>query len=371
LQIYSSPQISGADIVSASIGTEFKYSSNYPTHYLVSDTPATTWSSDDKIYLGMDDSFGYWDTGTGGSNLFVSTLSNLTTSTVGTLVNSLVSSFGTTTEVSGVDGASWKETGIISVNGILYMSVSRNITPGTGGDWRQPVLNSSLTMSTDKGVTWSPLPLTEAAPFTSPMFAAGFSPPSFIQYGKDYQGNTVHNSNNYVYAVSTDGYFQGGSTVSLGRCLIDNMPYLNGAKWSYYKGNGASGMLDANWDASVSNATPIISPGTKKAGTSSVQYLPHFQRYVYISWYYPSVVNNNTMDQSSAVWDWYQSPTPWGPWTLLKSTTNSGHYLVHIAPKSVAADNGLNVVITTSGNWATQVADNGSYTLWLIPVTFA
>lgn len=357
-------------LLALTFGDAFKYNTNYPTKSIAADTFSSTWDSDGNIMTISDDSTDWQGTWAGTThNTMVSKLSDYSTGLVGTQVNPMTA-FGASTQL-GTDGATWKSNGLISVNGVLYDFISRQIYGDTGTGWRQSAFGCQLIKSADHGVTFTPLPPATGQPFTSPMFpGAKFGAPIFIQYGKDYQGNTVHNSDLYVYAISTNGFWNNGDSLTLGRCLISNIGNLNAADWTFYL--GGDGMDNANW-GSLASAVPIVSK-SRSLGIAGAQYLPAFKCYVMLEWYYPSVEQGLTIDRSETVWDIYKSATPWGPWTLIQSTTwddaeGLGLYNPNIVPSSVAPDGGLTFTILTSGDFDNTDVVNGDYTLTVIPVT--
>lgn len=360
-------------IGSLSYGPVFKYNSGYTTKWISSDTFCSTWADDGNIYTIHDDTNngGTWQGISPTCNTAVSKLSTFDTTMTGSIVNTM-QGFGPSTTL-GSDGASWKGNSIISVNGVLYEFVSRQIYGTAGSVWRQSAFGGQLLKSSDHGVTFTPQPPSTSQPFTSPMFSgATFAAPVFVQYGQDYQGNTVHNSNLYVYAISNNGFWNNGDALYLGRCLISAIGNQSGADWSFY--TGGDGMLDVNWSTTWASASPLVSK-TKSLGLTGAQYLPAFKQYVMFGWYYPSIVTGPTIDTTTTIWDVYTSDTPWGPWYVKQSNTwhnpggGVGLYNPNIIPKSVSVDGGRTLWIATAGDYFAEDPATGDYTLTLVPVT--
>ncbi len=46
-------------------------------------------------------------------------------------------------------------------------------------------------------------------------------------------------------------------------------------------------------------------------------YLYDQQRYFMIGWYYPAGGGKMAGARTHTVWDFYESPQPWGPWTRI------------------------------------------------------
>jgi hypothetical protein len=362
-------------------GAPFKYNSQYPTKYVRSDVWANTWADNDAIYAVNDDSYGWQDVAPT-SNLQVSTLSAPDTTMTGTNVN-VMAEFGTLGQ-KGTDNATWKANGIISVSGTLYVSASRQVYGNTAAPWIQTAANAQIIKSPapNHGAagSWTPLPPT-GQPYTTPMFSGTVnSVPAFIQYGKDYVGNTADNSNLYVYAVSNEGCWNNCSKLFLGRVLITDLPLLDATKWSYYQ--GGDGMVSGNWGA-WATAAPLLNSALHVGGLSQIQYVPGFQggSYFYINWYYPTPLGPSPPMAESSVWEFYTAPKPWGPYTQLgppkiwNSDPGMGLYSPNIISKSVAvAGKQATMNIATAGSYNHQEQDGrpagqGTYTLTIVPLT--
>lgn len=217
----------------------------------------------------------------------------------------------------GPDRANWKTMNSYSVDGVLYMFVTRCTYPSASSDtqrrhtWR----NSSVIKSTDNGLSWTRSP---GENYASPMFPGQrFATAYFVWYGKDGQAS-ADNADRYVYAVSNDGYFENGSDYVLGRVLREKLGNLSAADWSFYvKGDG---MQDASWASSLDEAQSILSqPG--RSSMTGMTYIPHLRRYVMVSWHY----NQANFDAGiaakdlSTVIEFFEAAKPWGPWTKVKS----------------------------------------------------
>ena len=223
-------------------------------------------------------------------NIAFSTLSTSTSAVVGTLVNSMTT-WGTETQ-TGSDSASYKPVGLLSVSGTLYAFTTRqNPTRNAGDSFKNTQANAQIIKSTDHGVTWTPAPPSTAAPYASPQFPSGsygnFGSPFFVQYGQDYAGNTVDNAGTYVYAISNDGFWNNGSSRSIiGRVPISAIGNLSASDWTFF--TGGDGSNSANWSATASSATSILT-NSGELSQASVQYIPSLGRYLMIAWYYPSI----------------------------------------------------------------------------------
>lgn len=364
--------------VTAAYGTAFKYNSNYPTKFIPGDSFATTWSNDNNIYTIADDTSGFqldWNTNPS-FNFVISTMSTADTSTTGTTIQNFGGLFGAASG-TGSDGGTYKANGIISVSGTLYVWLSRQGTQPAG--YPPGIVseaNSQLIKSSDHGSTWTPLPTNGTGnPYTTTMFSNQvFSTPQFIQYGQDYTGNTVDNSNLYVYATSNEGCWNNCGKLFLGRVLISALPNLSASDWSFYTGAiGGDGTNSANWGA-WGSATPLINVPLQVGNISQIQYIPGFMGgvYVWIGWYYPSG-DFNSPDNS--VWTLYTSPKPWGPWTERNVTRwhtepGQGLYSPNILTKSISVvGNTATMNIAAAGDFKNTDLATGDYTLTIVPLT--
>jgi hypothetical protein len=358
-------------------GTVFKYNSHYPTKYVLGDSFATTWSNDDVIYSISDDTHGFDNSSD--SNISIATLSTPDISMTGTTINPMLP-FGPT-EATGSDGATYKANGIISVANKLYVSVSRqgwnNNLPGVPSGVTTEG-NGQIIRSDDHDINWAPFPTATGQPYSSTMFSGNtFAAPNFIQYGKDYAGNTVDNSNLYVYATANEGCWNNCSKLFLGRVLITDLPSLTGSTWQFYQ--GSDGMISANWSTSWSTAQPLISSPYHVGNISQVQYIPGFGfaggTFIWIGWYYPSVPPS--IDSATTVWTFYVAPHPWGPYQLANTKTwnsspGKGLYSPNIITKSISVVGGKTATmnIATAGDFNTwNNPSTGDYTLTLVPLT--
>jgi len=178
-----------------------------------------------------------------------------------TLINCL-SSFGTgasqawspatsgTCSATHTNGCTWKSVGITRYNGNLYLYVFRQ----DGGN--NAALDATIMLSTDDGVTWansvhlgSPNANGDAptgpgsADYPANIMFPGLGPTDgsgnhrarmqFVHYCKDETIGcpSIDNNATYLYAVNTNGDFQGNSFM---RVTKVNVPNLVGSNWEYY-----------------------------------------------------------------------------------------------------------------------------------------
>jgi hypothetical protein len=392
---------SGQVITGGSVGIPWtpQWSSKSPgTTTADGDTWFNTWADDGNIYATSDDSVGFNTTCR--NNFVVNELTGNDPSQLASpFTNCMTGYGGEGARQNYHDGRTWKTDGVISVDGTLYVVVARQVD-GYGGYpvGYQSSTDASIIKSTDHGRTWSngfgttsdpggaPPPPNASGTGAEAMFpGSSFATPVFINYGQDDNpASTADGGDQYVYAISNDGWAYDGNYMMLGRVLRSKIGDLNAADWQYYSGPAdGDGTRSANWSSNVSKATRIIS-AAHQLGQSGVQYIQGLHKYILTSFYFPFNTQWPNGGQSAHVtWSFYQAPHPWGPWTTFYSAPtvqcfNScdpasaspiGLYDPVPASKFVNM-NGLSDVIFSSGDWESRNRPNDVlYKLHAFPFT--
>jgi hypothetical protein len=319
-----------------------------------------TWSQDDDLYSAVNDGAGF---GTLKRNIGFNRISGNDPRTMTGQLQNIMDEYGEINAPIATDGRNWKSGGSISIDGSLYMSVGmdRYVDAGYGG--RQTRVNSSIIKSRDHGLNWT-RPMKDNR--DRPMFAGmRFATPFFIHFGKEYAAATVDNADRYVYATSNNGFWDNGDNYILGRVSRSKISALNAADWTFYQ--GGDGMQDSSWTREMNNAALIINaPG--QCGEAGVTYLPALNRYVLTSWYYP-IGNGHSGKIEATEFAFYESPKPWGPWTLVKSILNQpqGWYIPRVLAKFQSRTGpDLQAFIAVAGDWRNPVF----YRYTMVPVKF-
>jgi hypothetical protein len=311
------------------------------------DTWYNTWADDGNIYATSDDSRGFAGTCTPASNIVINEITGADPSLLSSPFTNCMTSFGRAGHQQNYHDCvpcTWKTDGVLSVDGTLFVAVARQ-QDGQGGYPKglQPSFDASIIKSTDHGRTWSngfgtvkdpkgaappPRPTGHGARAMFP--GSNFTTPQFINYGQDDNpAGAPDGGDQFVYAISNDGFAYDGSYMILGRVPRSRIGRLNGADWQYYTGSpGGAGTDSANWSSDVTKATHVVE-APHQLSQSGVQYISALHEYVMTSFYYPFVSSWNLTRAakggapSESNWDFYQSPRPWGPWTRLfdKPTT--------------------------------------------------
>lgn len=259
----------------------------------------------------------------------------------------------------GADGRTWKSSGCICISGVLYWAIARHKYGETSGDAhrRQTAQNASIIKSVDFGRTWS---RSAEENLYKPMFpGCNFATPYFIDFGRSKVA--IDDSDRYVYAISNDGFWDNGDKMILGRVLRSRIGSLNGVDWEFYA--GGDGLRSENWISDPAGAKPILEQCGRLGETGAV-YLPSRKRYLMIGWYYPAGGGKQEGASTKTVWDFYESPKPWGSWTLIYSHTFSpqGYYCPAICPKF---QSGNRLYVLTAGDFKKPAR---YYRLTIVPI---
>lgn len=356
------------------------------------DTWTNTWANDDNIYTLSCDTKGWYEGCSSlGSNLAVNMLTggepyydNLDGKTINTM-KAHPFNFGLWAQMKYDDDGvirMWKGNGLSFIDGVLYMSVSRHGAMAASTRYIQDAVNASILKSLDYGRTWTP---SENDAYFKPMFPAkSFSVPFFVEYGKngkvpDGYGGWMwppHGGDRYVYAVSNDGFWNNGNYMKLGRIRRDKLENLNPLDWEFYSGpagDAADGLEDMNWGKDPDSAAAILRD-KEKLSQAGIQYIWPLNRYIMIQAYYPAPYSEN-FDTTRTIWDFYEAPAPWGPWTRFHEQEfngNGGYYNPDIVSKSIKYDSAANTCsmsVLTAGDWKTHMVSDTVYRMTVIPVT--
>lgn len=242
------------------------------------------------------------------------------------------------------EGFTRKPTGMLCVDGTIYLAVQDlrldfNEAPA-----------ATIARSDDHGKTWT-------WDTSAPMFDDGvFTTVWFIDYGQDAEHAP---DPAYAYAYGLDGNWRDSfddsvpdpTELFLARVPVDSVQ--DASAWEFSAGE--PGDAEPTWTDDIAAKRPVLvderlqHPGdaTAEAGQTvgahnltvisqgGVTYLPKLDRYVYTSW-------------TELTFEFYEAPTPWGPWTLFLSEDfgpypwtdeRFGGYATTIPSKFVSDDN--------------------------------
>lgn len=354
------------------LGEPVRY--NRPGRTILGDTWSTAWAQDGQLFTVIDDTPGFemaFERSANRNTALGTFGDSFPPNLEGTIVNGM-EAYGRGGQL-GADGACWKGNGLTSVDGVLYLSVSRHWYHVKTYDHRQIARNCSLAKSEDGGKTWSPHPY-QAEPLPDPLFpGANFATCFFVDYGQDgiLPDPIPHEANLYIYALSTDGYWNNGNAIHLGRVPRNRIAALKLEDWEFFCGNRNDAALPV-WRSGkpgLEACYPILTR-PYSFGQTGMNYLPAFQCYVLVGWHYPNLSMEQWNHQVCA-WDFYQSPTPWGPWSHFASHTweNEGFYNPVLPGKFIHPQSGAGWILTCGdfNTWEKSPQET-LYTLHMIPI---
>ena len=339
-------------IVGAQLGEAVRYPDSHGDNWY------STWADDGALYSVSDDTRGF-DRACS-SNLAIHRITGEAPPELhGETINPMPE-YGGWGEFLPQDDAMWKGNGLACIDGVLYLSVSRHANPD-GRFSVQEAWDASIIKSYDHGRTWSAAPGLGAAMFPGHTFATPF----FVDYGQDGQA-TADGADRFVYAISSNGVWNNGSSMALGRVPRDRIARLDAADWEFVHGFDDAGQ--PRWWPRHDTARYVFrAPG--RASMTGVHYLTPLGLYILPQWHY-TLLDDPERRWSATRMELYQSRAPWGPWSLFHTQPfePSGWYNPSIPAKFIAPD-GRRFWIFVAGDWTTCRSFDSFYGLFMIPVT--
>lgn len=186
-----------------------------------------------------------------------------------------------------------KSSGMLMVEGMLYMFVRNYIPPGS-----KDYTNSRLAWSTNLGVNWT---------WADWHFSDTFGCPDFVQFGKNYQGAR----DDYVYIVSqanNNAYLYSPDIVM---ARVPKREVSNRERYEFFAGLGSNG--DPTWSRDIRGCKPIFTDpnGTQRI---SMTYNAALHRYFLTTSH--RIPGSKANEHTSAL-GVFDAPEPWGPWTTV------------------------------------------------------
>lgn len=275
------------------------------------DTWDPFWADDGSLYAFNCDGRGF---GTKPRNLAFNQLRGQRLETLkGSMVNTM-DEYGAAGQ-KGPDHATWKACGQECIDSVFYTFVSRNVYGSDSGDplLRQTAFNSSLIKSSDGGKTWT---RSAAENYRNPMWPGSrFGAPFFVHYGENGGEVAQDEADRYVYAISTNGFWNDGDNYIIGRVERRKLADLNPSDWTYY--SGGNGKHPRNWSPQITKAVPILSRSAE-CGQTAPCYVQPLGIYLMTIWY-----NTPRMHEwfkpKEMIYKFYQARHPWGPWKFINS----------------------------------------------------
>jgi hypothetical protein len=332
------------------------------------DTWDPFWAEDGNLYAFNCDGRGFGPHGRGRNLAFNKLAGDAIGALQGAQVNSM-DAYGKGGQ-KGPDGATWKACGQECIDGIFYAFVSRNTYGSESGDalMRQTAVNSSLIKSTDRGLTWT---RSAEENYAQPMWPGpAFGAPFFVHYGQNGGAVARDAADRYVYASSTNGFWNDGDSYILGRVERSKLAALRSADWSYYTG-GEDTPRVAGWSGLIAAAKPILA-APAHCGQGPICFIPALNLYLLVAWYNTAKLTK-WFEPKRMQYDFYQAGHPWGPWSLVGSFDDSFLSAGHMYGPSLCArfqertGSGVKISMFTSGCPFEDVP-SGLYKMWEIPL---
>ncbi len=187
-----------------------------------------------------------------------------------------------TAERTGGGASGPKASGILMVDGVLYMLV-RN----TG--------NAQLAWSKDRGKTWT---------WSEWKFTKSFGYPTFLNFGRNYAG--ARDQYAYVYSHDNDSAYKPADRMVLARVPQDAI--TDRKAYEFFARIDESG--GAHWTRDIGNrGAAFVHP--RRCYRSSVSYNAALKRYLWCQ----IIPDGDT--RFAGGFGIYDGPSPWGPWTTV------------------------------------------------------
>ena len=184
-----------------------------------------------------------------------------------------------------------KASGMLMVEGTLYMLV-RNLD------------NAQLAWSDDYGQTWE---------WADWRFTSGFGCPTFLNFGKDYEG--ARDEYVYIYSNNEESAYKASDEMILARVHKNSLK----VKDSYEFFAGYSGYNTPVWSGDYAKRKAVFSnPG--KCYRSGITYNAGLKRYLWCQVIQVSDRGRAGGPRFKGGLGIYEAPEPWGPWKTVYYT---------------------------------------------------
>lgn len=309
---------------------------SYSTYQLAGDGDLwpSCWADDDNLYVANGDGKAF-DKASSLYDMAVSRIEGMPPSLVGT---TLATDVGTNWSGPGYNR---KPTGMLCVNGAIYLAF-QNLDSAHFDD--APA--ASIAKSVNHGLTWrwdSAAPMFGRPGQPGDAVAHKFTTMFFLDYGK----NSINATDEYAYAYGLDNNWRFQQELFLAR--VPNNHVQDRSQWQFFSGfdNGGRPV----WSSDIIKKAAVLTDDRqlypKKLGRThtdctanqpvigqgGVVYDAPLRRYIFASW-------------ACATHEFYEAPTPWGPWRHflsndfghVRSIHNYGQYGTSIPSKYISMD---------------------------------
>ena len=232
-----------------------------------------TWTADDALFTAYGDGWGFEPHIEPKLSLGFSKVTGGPQDFEGVNVRS------ETGEQTGQGPSGKKASGMLMVDGVLYMAV-RNAR------------NAQLAWSEDGGLSWG---------WADWRFETSFGAPSFLNFGKDYAG--ARDGYVYLHSQDADSAYEGADRLVLARAPKDRVREKEA--WEYFSGIEGG---EPRWSVDPAERAGVLeNPG--RIYRSSVSYNAGIERYL------ACVILPEEDTRFEGGFAVYDAPEPWGPWT--------------------------------------------------------
>ena len=311
---------------------------SYPEPHIKGDTYPMTWADDDNIYVSAGDPA--WGETTDGLDI---------EKFEGGPEDYKISKVNHMNDYRGGAGAGAKPSGMICVDGILYLAFQNllGMKLPAFGDASQNGCDSVIVSSSHMGRYWNPAYENIAEP-TFPGFE--FGGPAFINFGK----NNENARDGYVYAVSADQW-DNGSNMRLGR--VPNDKIARKEEWEWVCAFDMAGQ--PVWNRNLRASIPVLSMH-RHMSLPEMVYLAGINRYLLLTWRLRKDFSCNHGSDLIIL----EAPEPWGPFSMVYYEElwegELGPYCPRLPLKWVEAD-GKTCWMQFSGRWGRIGHESGYY----------
>lgn len=280
-----------------------------------SDNWPLTWADDGAMYSAYGDGWGFHPKLPEKLSLGLAKIDGSPEDFRGTNIRS------TTGERTGQGAKGEKASGMLMVDGVLYM-------------WIRNAGNSQLNWSEDHAKTWTQ---------SDWKFTTSFGCPTFLNFGKDYAG--ARDRYVYVYSQDCDSAYERADQMVLAR--VPQGTITDRHAYEFFVGLDHDGQ--PVWTRNVEERGPVFrNPG--ECYRSSIVYNPGIKRYLWCQTD-PDTAHPQGM-RFEGGFSIYDASEPWGPWATVFSAENwdVGPGETSGFPAKWMSDDGKTVHLVFSGN---------------------
>jgi len=244
-----------------------------------SDNWPLTWTDDDTLFTAYGDGYGFDPKVPEKLSMGFAVISGAPPAFSGANLRS------PTGEQKGDDRTGRKASGMLMVDGVLYM-------------WARNAGNSQLSWSSDHGKTWT---------WSAWKFTTSFGFPTFLNFGRNYEG--ARDGYVYLFSHDNDSAYEPADRMVLARVPKGEIKKRDA--YEFFDGMDASG--NPAWTKDISRRQAVFIH-RNKCYRSAISYHPKSKRYLWVQ----TLPGGDPV--SGGGFGIYDAPEPWGPWTTVYFT---------------------------------------------------